>query len=84
MSRENVKEIFKMDTKTVLELEGIMLCFDQIRDLLLMLADCALEGTNSIEQYGSGITLIATLSDDNTKKLHMLFDKACAKTKKEV
>lgn len=71
-----------MDIETVLELEDILLRFDQIRDLLLMLADCASESTNSTKEYSNGIDLIATLSSDNTKKLHMLFNKAYSQAKK--
>ncbi len=71
-----------MDTKTILELEEVLLRFEQIRDLLLMLSDCSLEGANSIEQYSNGINLIAILSSDNTNQLRMLFNKACHEAKK--
>ena len=68
--------------ETVLELEDILLRFDQIRDLLLMLADCALESVNPIDQYSDGVNLIATLLSDNTNELHILFDKAYPKANK--
>ena len=64
-----------MNIQDVSELENILLRFEGIRDLLCMLADCTLEGAQSIEQYGAGINLIFNLSSENTTKLRKLFDK---------
>lgn len=61
-----------MDEQDILELDTILLRFEEVRDLLGMLADCALESAQSIEQYGAGINLIFKLASDNTTKLHKL------------
>lgn len=71
-----------MNTNFILELEEILLRFEEVRDLLSMLSDCALEGANSLDNYGSGIALIATLANNNTNKLQALFDKVHPTAKK--
>ncbi len=71
-----------MNMEIVLEFEKILFRFEEVRDLLSMLSDCALEGANSLDNYGSGIALIATLANNNTNKLQALFDKVQSTAKK--
>lgn len=62
-------------SKELFELESVVIECKAVSDLLSILADCALEGTCTLDNYGEGISLISTLVNKNTTKLQSICDK---------
>lgn len=64
-----------MDFNTRTQLEELLIEFNGVNQLLLMLADYALEGANSIECYPDGISTISTLTNNCCNKLNAIVRK---------
>lgn len=62
-------------SEELFELENVAIECKAVSDLLNILADCALEGATTLNNYGEGINLISTLANKNTVKLQAICDK---------
>lgn len=68
----------------ITELETAIFESEGIRDLLGMLADCAAEGAQSLDNYTMGISLLFNLAHKNVEDLNRAKDRLTEKIRESI